>query len=184
MVKSEWGKWVLRHYLRGGFYAKINRDHYFWTGLSNTRAFKEFELLETIQSLGLPSPKPIAAWVVKKGLFYQNDLIMENINHEQTFAQALSDSLSQDIWFKIGLVIPEYHANGIYHSDLNAHNILLMKEQVYLIDFDKGEQRKINKNWQTKNLLRLKRSIEKVTQESCDHLLKKQWHALLEGYHE
>ncbi len=182
-IKSEWGKWVLRHYLRGGLYAKINRDSYLWTGLKNTRAAKEYTLLNTLQELNLPSPKPIAALVVKHGLFYKNDLIMENILHEQTFAKALLTSTEIDVWRNIGKTIAQYHANGIYHSDLNAHNILLMKNQVYLIDFDKGDQRRIHPSWQTKNIMRLKRSIEKITQQSCDHALQKQWQALMDAYY-
>lgn len=181
-IKSEWGKWVLRHYLRGGLYAKINRDSYFWTGLNKTRAVKEFTLLNKLQQLNLPSPKPIAVLVVKKGLYYKNDLIMENIMHDQTFAQAIIDSTTDDIWRNIGHTIAQYHANGIYHSDLNAHNILLLKDKVYIIDFDKGDLRRINANWQKKNMLRLKRSIEKITQQSCDFALKKQWQILMDGY--
>ncbi|WP_162846887.1 3-deoxy-D-manno-octulosonic acid kinase [Marinicella litoralis] len=182
-IKSEWGKWVLRHYLRGGLYAKINRDSYLWTGLNNTRAVKEFTLLNQLQEMGLPSPKPIAAMVIKKGLFYQNDLIMENILHDQTFAQALLKTNDNEMWRNIGHTIAKFHANGIYHSDLNAHNILLMKNKVYLIDFDKGDIRRTHAGWQKNNLLRLKRSIEKVTQQSCDHALKNQWQILMDGYH-
>jgi len=183
-VKSEWGKWVLRHYLRGGLYAKINRDSYFWSGLQKTRAAKEFELLNKLQQLNLPSPKPIAALIVKHGLFYKNDLIMENIQHEQTFAQALVDTTDNEIWQNVGQTIAQFHANGIYHSDLNAHNILLRQNKVYLIDFDKGEQRRINAKWPHSNMTRLKRSIEKVTKKSCDHALKIQWQELLGAYND
>jgi 3-deoxy-D-manno-octulosonic acid kinase len=190
VVKSEWGKWVLRHYFRGGLYAKINRDLYFWTGLENTRAYREFQLLAELQNLNLPSPKPVAAMVIKKGLFYRNDLIMEQIQHNMTFAQGISKEqeknptpLSLSTWHQIGSTIAQFHHNGIYHSDLNAHNILLSDEQVFLIDFDKGEIRSPRTNWQQDNMNRLKRSIEKITNSSCDTDLSQQWQSLLDGYH-
>lgn len=200
VIKSEWGKWVLRHYFRGGLYAKINRDRYFWTGLKNTRAHKEYQLLNKIHKLNLPSPKPIAALIIKKGLFYRNDLIMEHIQHKMTFAQGLSNdylnnkhpdntqkkedhTLDIETWHRIGETIAKYHQNGIYHSDLNAHNILLNNEQVFVIDFDKGETRKIKKYWQQDNMNRLKRSIEKISNHNCDAQLNKQWQTLLAGYH-
>ena len=183
VIKTEWGKWVLRHYFRGGLYAKLNRDHYLWTGLNNTRVFKEFSLLEYIHDLGLPCPKPIAASVVKKGLFYQNDLIMGYLNHEQTFAQWLSKSPKNDeIWQLIGTTIARFHQHGIFHSDLNAHNILLAKEQVYIIDLDKSSIKTKATGWQAKNLNRLKRSIEKVSQLSCEKQLKRQWQILTSAY--
>jgi 3-deoxy-D-manno-octulosonic acid kinase len=109
---------------------------------------------------------------------------MENIMHEKTFAQAIMQSIGTATWHNIGKTIAQFHQKGVYHSDLNAHNILLMKDQVYLIDFDKGDIRKTHHNWQKKNLLRLKRSIEKISQQSCDHALKNQWQALMDGYHE
>ncbi len=196
VIKSEWGKWVLRHYFRGGFYAKLNRDRYFWTGLKNTRAFKEYQLLTELQNLNLPSPKPVAAMVVKKGLSYRNDLIMEHIQHKMTFAQGLRNeqishehqsdkksALPIDTWQRIGRTIAQFHHNGIYHSDLNAHNILLNDEQVFLIDFDKGEIRTPKTHWQQDNMNRLKRSIGKVSNSSCDTQLSQQWQNLLDGYH-
>ncbi|MGJ8664000.1 MAG: 3-deoxy-D-manno-octulosonic acid kinase [Marinicella sp.] len=185
VVKSEWGKWVLRHYFRGGFYAKINKDSYFWTGIENTRAYQEYTLLTQIQALGLPCPKPVAAMVVKKGLFYQNDLIMEHIHHDQTFAQAIiaSEPLNSEVWYKIGHTIAQFHHNGIYHSDLNSHNILLSGSDVFVIDFDKGKIRTLNNKWQAENMNRLKRSIEKVSGQSCENELDKKWQSLLDGYH-
>lgn len=194
-IKSEWGKWVLRHYFRGGFYAKLNRDRYFWLGLKNSRAYKEYQLLDEIQRLNLPSPKPIAALIVKHGLFYRNDLIMEHIQHQMTFAQGIKNQylpndpsrdkkqLDLKYWHQIGQTIAQYHHNGIYHSDLNAHNVLLNHDQVFIIDFDKGAIKPPNQHWQQNNISRLKRSIEKVSQKSCDDQLSEQWQILLEGYH-
>ncbi|MCB1581860.1 MAG: 3-deoxy-D-manno-octulosonic acid kinase [Marinicella sp.] len=182
-IKSEWGKWVLRHYLRGGLYAKLSKDHYLWTGINNSRAFKEFKLLNKLQKLNLPCPKPVAALVRKKGLFYQNDLIMEHIGHEQTFAQTLNKESQLSDWILAGKTIAQFHQAGVYHSDLNAHNILLRNDQAFLIDFDKGNIRPPQKAWQLQNLSRLKRSIEKISGRSCEDELKQFWQTLLEAYY-
>ena len=185
VVKSEWGKWVLRHYFRGGLYAKLSRDSYFWTGLNNTRAYQEFKLLAHMQQLDLPCPKPIAALVSKKGLFYRNDIIMSHIQHDHTFATGLSDNnLSTSTWAKIGQTIAQFHQHGIYHSDLNAHNILINDAtgEVFIIDFDKGMVKSPQKSWRQENLNRLKRSIEKITGLSCNTDLTAPWQALLDAY--
>lgn len=183
IIKSEWGKWILRHYFRGGLYAKFNKDQYLWTGIKNTRAYREFQLLAQIQNCGLPSPKPMAALVVKKGLYYRNDLIMEHLKHERTLAQSLlADPLPLEQWQRIGALIAQYHQQGIYHSDLNAHNILLDEAQIHLIDFDKGSQKPPNKSWQQSNLQRLQRSIEKVSGQSCEKEMSAAWQALINGY--
>ena len=54
---------VLRHYRRGGLVAKMVHDHYLWTGLKSTRAWREWHLLESLHRAGLPVPKPVAARV-------------------------------------------------------------------------------------------------------------------------
>ncbi len=183
IIKSEFGKWVLRHYFRGGMYARINQDKYLWAGLKNTRAIKEFRLLEHLQKLGLPSPKPMAAQVTVNGLFYRNDLIMEHIKHQQTFAQFLPQNDDLKIWGQVGAVIKKYHNNGIYHADLNAHNILLAEDQIHLIDFDKGKIKTQKSSWQQANINRLQRSIEKETGKRCDQELQPHWQQLMDAYH-
>ena len=179
VIKSEHGKWVLRHYFRGGLYAKISKDKYLWTGIDNCRAIKEFKLLSQLQRWKLPAPVAVAARVSKHGLFYRNDLIMEQIKHQETFGQILSEPQQQlKVWSKIGHTIAQFHNQGVYHSDLNANNILINEDQVYLIDFDKGDIRTKNTRWQLNNINRLKRSIEKITQKSCHSELKAYWNSL------
>ncbi len=185
VIKTEWGKWVLRHYFRGGLYAKVSKDLYLWTGLNQCRAFREFQLLDKIQSWGLPAPKPIAARVIKKGLYYSNDLIMEQIPHKSTWAQSLLES-KQNIrqWEQIGHTIAQFHQHGIDHSDLNAHNILLSDDQINLIDFDNSTIKAPHIKWQKKNINRLKRSIEKVSQKTCKDDWSKLWQALVNTWQE
>src|SRR5512145_1497437 len=67
--------WVLRHYRRGGFVAKLRDDAYLWTGQSRTRSFAEWRLLRRLRDWGLPVPKPVAARYLRDGLSYRADLI-------------------------------------------------------------------------------------------------------------
>lgn len=184
VIKSEWGKWVLRHYFRGGMYAKISQDSYLWTGLNNCRAFKEFQLLEQLKSLSLPAPRAVAARVIKKGLYYRNDLIMTHIQHDKTWAQALTEDLADPaLWARIGSTIARFHRKGVFHSDLNAHNILLNGEAITLIDFDKCSIQTPQLNWQRKNIDRLRRSIEKITNQSCQDQLSQPWQMLVDSWY-
>ncbi len=181
MIKSDNGKWVLKHYYRGGLYAKISRDKYLWSGFDNTRAVREFNLLLHMEKLGLPCPKPVAVQVQRSGLFYTNDLITEYIQHQSTFADNLAES-EPALWRRVGTVIGRFHAAGIYHADLNVHNLLIHQDSIHLIDFDKGEIKKNRKHWPQSNLSRLKRSIEKETDLRCEQDFKKHWQALLSGH--
>ncbi len=43
-------QWVLRHYRRGGFMARIAHDQYLWGGEGRVRAFAEYRILERLTS--------------------------------------------------------------------------------------------------------------------------------------
>lgn len=177
--------WVLRHYYRGGLIGRLIKDSYLFTGIKNTRAVQEFTLLQTLAELGLPAPKPIAYRVKKSGIRYQADILTARIqNAEDLVAILAKRSISEQLWEKIGVCIKAFHQHGIYHHDLNAHNILIDKdEKVWLIDFDRGEQRKNQQKWQQQNLDRLLRSFNKEHNKLAQfHWQADNWQILIEGY--
>jgi len=177
--------WVLRHYYRGGLIGKFNKDHYIFTSQASTRAAKEFALLSLMQTWKLPAPKPVAYRVIRNGLFYQADLLSSRIENAQDLVAVLTQqALSDELWFSIGETIKRFHEKGIYHHDLNAHNILVDdNNKVWLIDFDQGEQRKIQQSWQHSNMQRLLRSFRKEHNKlSTFSWLEENWNMLLEGY--
>jgi len=155
---------VLRHYRRGGMVAALLGDRYYWKGLQQTRAWQEWHLLAKMRDMGLPVPHPLAAQVEHKGRFYRADLLTKKIENSQSLADILrKKSLPKERWADIGSTIQQFHHFGIYHDDLNAHNIMLNNDgQVYLIDFDKGELREGGDEWKQQNLQRLKRSLDKL----------------------
>lgn len=181
MIKADQQKMMLRHYYRGGVPAKFNKDKYLWTGLDRTRSLSEFRLLNKMIDLGLSVPKPIAAQVCKKGLFYQANIIIEYILNDGTFASILNQTSLSKIWEEIGSTIAWFHLNGINHADLNANNILLGKK-VYLIDFDHSFQVTIKRTWRLNNLKRLKRSIDKLTLPEFKSQNNELWKSLIIAY--
>ena len=69
------------------------------------------------------------------------------------------------------------------HHDLNASNILLGLEQIYLIDFDKGQRVSSSgeASWKEVHLRRLRRSLDKLLEagEGVDE----SWARLKDGYY-
>jgi 3-deoxy-D-manno-octulosonic acid kinase len=155
--------WVLRHYRRGGWVARVLGDRYLWRGAEQTRSFAEFRLLAELLRRGLDVPKPIAAQYRHSGAHYRADLITAEIPDSQTLAQYV-ESQTLDAWIaqRVGIAIARLHAAGADHADLNAHNILLDANRVWIIDFDRGQLREPQRSWQQANLARLKRSLLKV----------------------
>jgi 3-deoxy-D-manno-octulosonic acid kinase len=49
---AESGRWVLRHYRRGGWVSRWSTDRYLWGGESRVRSFAEWRLLAFLNSRG------------------------------------------------------------------------------------------------------------------------------------
>lgn len=183
-VNGQPARWALRHYRRGGLPGRILDDQFFYLGENATRCFREFRLLLALCELGLPVPRPIAARYRRAGLVYRADLITSRIPEARPLSQVLAlGEAPADIWGAVGSLVRRFHDAGVFHADLNAHNILVGGAgQLYLLDFDRGSVRRPGP-WRTANLRRLRRSLEKVSRASPDiNLGENHWDALMEGY--
>jgi 3-deoxy-D-manno-octulosonic acid kinase len=176
--------WVLRHYRRGGFMARISQDRYLWAGEDRVRAFAEWRLLLNLAQRGLPVPTPIAAWYQRQGLTYRCDLLTRRVADASSLSSALGQgALSAGRWASVGDAIARLHAAGADHADLNAHNILFDGRQaVTVIDFDRGKLRAPG-TWRFGNLQRLHRSLIKISKSlPPDRFNETAWASLLRGY--
>lgn len=176
-------EYALRHYRRGGLPGRFIRDRYLWTGLARSRAWREWHLTAELFARGLPVPRPVAARVERRGLWYRADLITQRIPAARSLAQALGGAtLDATQWLAIGRCLRRFHDAGLDHADLNAHNILLGDGGIYVIDFDRGRLR-ADGAWRLHNLERLLRSLRKLYHEAMDFgFHETDWQALLAGY--
>ncbi|MDW8258227.1 MAG: 3-deoxy-D-manno-octulosonic acid kinase [Gammaproteobacteria bacterium] len=178
---------VLRHYRRGGLIARWLGDRYWYTNAEATRPFREWSLTHWCHVRGLPVPEPVAARYVRDGRWYRGDLLTRRIVDVESLAQRLAAGpVSLPRWVAIGRTIGRLHAALVCHADLNAHNILLADdERAYLVDFDRGYVATRRGFWCDANLVRLRRSLEKVTEPlPPGRFTDADWHSLLAGYRE
>lgn len=177
---------VLKSYRRGGAIAKIMRKTYWYTGLAQTRMWREFKLLDQLRQLNLPAPEPVAARCQRTSpATYRGDLITVKIASSSTLAEVISvRSLTNETWQRVGQVIGQFHQHQVYHADLNANNILLTSaNEVYLIDFDKGSIRPSSNTWKAANISRLLRSLRKLQdRQETFHFTDDNWQSLIHGY--
>jgi 3-deoxy-D-manno-octulosonic acid kinase len=183
-IRDDDRHWVLRHYRRGGFVGKIIRDRYWWSTAERTRAFREWRLLHALHLLGLSVPAPVATRYIRNGFIYRADLITESLPATRTLADSITGAaLIEEQWLKVGATVAQFHRNGVYHADLNAHNILLgAGGATFIVDFDRGRIR-ARGAWERKVLARLERSLLKIRRERRNvNFGEREWVALLKGY--
>jgi 3-deoxy-D-manno-octulosonic acid kinase len=177
--------WVVRHYHRGGFVARLIEDHYIWLGLERSRAFREWRLLRRLHDAGLPVPNPIAAHVLRLGAFYTADIITTYLPDTRKLSAFIAaSSVPADCWRRIGRMVRAVHAHGVDHPDLTAHNILLDGQgALYLVDFDNAHVKPPGR-WQRVGIERLQRSLRKVALETGTEFDGAAWAQVEAGYAE
>ncbi|MEP0357571.1 3-deoxy-D-manno-octulosonic acid kinase [Paraglaciecola sp.] len=176
-------EYVLRRYRRGGLIGKVLSDQYFYNGLKNTRAWLEFNLLEHMHNQKLHCPAPVAARVVKYGMYYCADIILEKIPEALDLHHILmQQTLPIEAWQTIGKTIADFHNHQVYHHDLNIRNIMLDNTlKAWLIDFDKCAI-KPEGDWKPSNIERLKRSFDKEKTLAKINWQQSDWETLLQAY--
>jgi 3-deoxy-D-manno-octulosonic acid kinase len=179
---------VLRHYHRGGLVQRISADRYVFTGLERTRSMHEFGMLVTLHQRQFPVSVPYACQVVRNGLLYRASLVTYKID-AMTLAERLAAAqqpLIDSVWATLGDTLARLHSQGIYHADLNAHNIMLDdKGGVFVIDFDRAQQRDLPSGnaasgWCLANIHRLERSLSRISGDTPRYVdgfatLKQHW---------
>lgn len=179
---------VFRHYRRGGLIGRLVKDKYWWTGLENTRAWREWKITAALFSEGFPVPNAVAARVQRRAFFYTADLVTACLPNVQTLSEVLEEQqLSSDQWEQLGSLVARFHDRGVWHADLNAHNILIQRDgdqwTPLMIDFDRAEFRQQREQWRQANLSRLRRSFDKLKGLSAGFSFSDEnWGSLMKGY--
>ena len=180
--------WVLRHYYRGGVIGRVLDDQYLWLGEARTRCFCEWRLLARLQDLGLPAPRPVAARYRRRGLIYTADLLTVRIPDVEPLSTRLrrgsaGGDVGAGVWAAVGQCIRSFHRAGVFHADLNAHNLQIDGlNRIFLLDFDRGCIRADRSNWREANLARLHRSLAKISKDGVVQFTPREWGWLLDGY--
>lgn len=188
-VASPEGPMVLRHYLRGGWAAKISHQNYLFTGVKRSRPFREFYLLSALSERGLPVPEPVAAICRFSGMTYTGAIITVTIPSARTLADLLMEEpqhllSNTEAWQTIGNCIRGFHNAGLWHADLNARNILLDEQRrVFLIDFDGAKYSPGKAVNGQGNMKRLKRSLVKFWPSAKSAGMELAWEQLMAAYH-
>jgi 3-deoxy-D-manno-octulosonic acid kinase len=96
-------------------------------------------------------------------LIYRGDIITQAVSGAKSLLDILIERpLNNDELENIASTLALFHIKGVYHADLNINNILFNEDgDVYIIDFDRGEIKQPNAQWQQANMARLARSFLK-----------------------
>ena len=162
-IKLDGKGFILKHYIRGGFASKISYDNYVFDSIASTRSVKEYNLLNNLFIKELPVPKPAALQVIRGRFTYTCDLITCKIKNIGTLHDfIMNKKMTSELWNSLELTLEKFFKENVYHSDLNAKNILIDKnKKFYLVDFD-NSYFFYEKKLFSKSIVRLERSLSKL----------------------
>ena len=162
-IEFEGRRLFLKHYIRGGFAAKISYDKYFFDSIASTRSVKEYNFLNNLFSKDLPVPKPAALQVIINKFTYTADLITCKIENVGTLHDFIMNSkMNSNLWDALEGTLEKFYNENVYHSDLNSKNVLIDKNNnFHLVDFDNSYFFYFLKLF-LKSIMRLERSLFKL----------------------
>lgn len=122
------GRWVVRHYRRGGAVASLLGDRYL--ALGTPRPIREFGVGRALEGLGVPTPRHVGGAVYRIGPWYRGDLVTEYVPRSRDLAGVLFDEDPFPVdpigaMQAAGSVVRLLHDRGAIHRDLNLKNILI-----------------------------------------------------------
>ena len=132
------GRWLVRHYRRGGAVARLLDDQYVRTPVP--RVFRELHVSVAARAAGIPTPEVVAAVVYANGAFVRYDIAVVFIPAAFDLAAVLFDDVLPDVdaeTRKAANVIHTACERGLVHADLNLKNILLAPDRGYIVDLDR-----------------------------------------------
>ena len=137
-VKHDGSRWLVRHYRRGGAVERFMQDRYLRAG--GARSLYELRVSEAARACGIATPRVIAAAQYDDGIFARFDIIVEYIENARDLADWLFASHGNSIAIAqhAAALIRNMIAHGLLHRDLNLKNILVSKDQAWIIDLDRA----------------------------------------------
>jgi len=132
-------KVFVRKYLRGGMARHLARDLYL---LRPARPVREMLATEQARASGCLVPIVHAVAVEEVGPFYRGWIVTSAIQGATAFVDVLAEAGAaerQSLLSAAGEAIRGLHEAGVYHVDLNGHNLLVDADgRVAVIDFDRA----------------------------------------------
>ena len=145
VVTTPQGRWVVRHYHRGGLVAgPLLGDRYFRLG--SHRPFREARTSHELRQRGVPTPRVMAGAVYPRGVIYRADLVTEFVADAADLAYRLfeeerSGPERTDMMEGVGRLLACAATAGVEHLDLNAKNVLVTQRSEgilsLLLDLDR-----------------------------------------------
>jgi 3-deoxy-D-manno-octulosonic acid kinase len=170
MFEFAGGRGVIRRYRRGGLAQVWSRDAYFLVN----RPLREWSAHTFLYESGFPVPEPLGVCWRRSGPWYRGAIATRHVEAADLGEFAATMELNRDAMLRrVGEIIRRMHDMGVYHADLQIHNILVAVDGIYVIDFDNARRgESVSRIRRLRNLLRLRRSCDKnaIPRERFDRI--------------
>lgn len=187
------GRWVVRHYHRGGAVARWLHDRYVAVG--EARPLAELRTSLEVSRRGIATPTVVAGAVYPAGVFYRADLVTEEIPGGVDLAGVLfgetpgpagrGPAERLDALAAAGTLVRSLAEAGVRHPDLNAGNVVLQAGatglRAWVVDLDGCALGTASPAAAGSMRRRLERSLRKLGARTARPLETEAWETLRAG---
>jgi 3-deoxy-D-manno-octulosonic acid kinase len=146
--------------------------------IGRARPLRELSASAAARSRGIQTPAIVAGVTYDDGLYYRCDLVTEVVPGVLTLADHLHEHDGTRGWLvamaRAGALIRSLAETGIFHVDLNAHNVLLSPDEGeagWVVDLDRARVlTRASAAAAERMQIRLTRSIIKIGTPTGEHL--------------
>ena len=152
---------VVRRYLHGGLLRAVTGRYF----VGRSRPLRELRATERARRAGVRVPEVLAAWHgPRAGLFHEGWILTREVAGARDLAEVLRAGERVPGAFRdLGREVRRMHEAGVLHGDLHVKNVLLAKDGVTILDFDRATVgAALSPAAREDNLLRFDRSVEKL----------------------
>ena len=160
------------------------QDRYLWRSEQHTRPFARVAAHSiTCIARGCRCPRPWRRATAQRHRLHRRPHHRAADGLESLAGLAAGARLPILSWIAIGRCIRAFHELGVCHADLNAHNCWWARTASCISSISTAARCASPACGATSNLVRLRRSLEKITYGlPPEHFSEADWHGLLDGY--
>lgn len=182
-------RWAVRHYYRGGLMAALLGDRYLPS--RTPRPIRELWATVEARARGVPTPAIVAGALYGTGPFYRADIATELIPDARTLEALIFGGGgipdASPLLLQAGRLVGTLERALVLHVDLNAANVLLVREReaeaARVVDLDGCVVKPLDgRPFGPLMRKRLERSLRKLARRHGRDIRDHEWAALRAGY--
>ena len=133
------------------------------------RPLRNYEAAGRLSAAGIAVPEPLACLRLPGAVLLLSEGLPGGDNLHQWWRSGERGERGRRVLRAVGELLAKVHAAGFAHGDCKWHNLLLYREQIFLVDLDSARRASRGDRAQGRDLARFTLNAEELALERADY---------------